>query len=61
MEYIFGAQKKRLKIRTKKRWKVEFKYNLSKPFDIIIKDIIDKIIYITTEFQKIKSKSINKE
>ena len=48
-------------LKKKDELKVEFKYNLSTPFDIIIKDIIDKIIYITTEFQKIKSKSINKE
>ena len=49
LKYIFGAQKKRnWKIRAKKdESKVEFKGNLANPFDIIIKDIIDKIIYVT--------------
>ena len=41
----FGAQKKRdRKIKTKKRCSnVEFKCNLATPFNIIIKDIIDRI------------------
>ncbi len=48
MEYIFGAQKKDWKLGQKKdELKVEFKGNLANPVDIIIKDIIDKIIYVT--------------
>ena len=34
--------------------KVEFKCYLATPFDIIIKDIIDKITYATTDFQNKK-------
>ena len=58
MNTFLVLKKKDWKLGQKKdELKVEFKYNLSTPFDIIIKDIIDIIIYVKIEFQKIKSNS----